>query len=643
MTILYNGEIMFLKDKQIRIKIVLIVVILLFFIIFFRILYLQMFNYNKLNTLAMGLWQRNLPITADRGKILDRNGKVLATNITTTTLYVVPNQIKDKEDTAKKLADILNANYDDIYKHLTKKTFLQKVNPEGRQLSSDVADKINELQIDGLYLMKESKRYYPYGEVLSHVLGYVGIDNQGLSGLELKYDDYLTGKNGSIKYFSDGKGNRLTNKEVYEKPQNGMDIYLTIDLDIQLSLEKELENTQAKYNPLESLALVMDPNNGEILAMGSSPTFDSNNYKNYDLETINRNLPIWKNYEPGSTFKIITLAASLEEKTINLFDEHFYDGGSINVDGARIKCWKAGGHGSETFLEVVQNSCNPGFVVMGQRLGTERLYKYVESFGFMEKTGIDLNGESKGIMFDLEDIGPVEQATVSFGQGISVTPIQQVTGVSAAINGGYLYTPYVVKYITEPETGDVMYENKPNLKRQVISEKTSEMVRFALESVVSSGTGKNAYIENYRVGGKTGTAQKVNNGVYMVGNYIVSFIGFLPADKPEYVVYVAIDNPKGITQYGGTVSAPIAKNIMQNIISIRGLKPSDEVTPREYTWLDTKYVKAPNVVGVNKKDLSKLLKGFKIEYSGNGDTVIYQEPDGGTYVKENSIIKVMLN
>ena len=634
---------MFVKEKQFRIKLVLIVVLLIIIFMFGRIFYIQVFNHNKLNELAEALWQRNLPITADRGRILDRNGKVLATNITTTTLYVVPNQILNKEDTSYKLAKILNAPYEDILKHLSKKTSLEKINPEGRQLDSETADKINELNIDGLYLMKESKRYYPYEEVLSHVLGYVGIDNQGLSGLELKYDDYLTGKNGSIKYTSDGKGNRLNNLEVYEKAQNGMDIYLTIDLDIQLALEKELENTNAKYNPLESLALVMDPNTGEVLAMGSSPTFDSNNYKNYDLEIINRNLPIWKNYEPGSTFKIITLAASLEEKTINIFEDTFHDGGSIGVENARIKCWKRGGHGSQTFLQVVENSCNPGFVIMGQKLGTEKLYDYVKKFGFMDKTGIDLNGEAKGIMFSLDRIGPVEQATISFGQGISVTPIQQAVGVSAAINGGYLYTPYVVKYISEPETNNIMFENKTKLVRQVISEDTSKMVRFALESVVANGTGKNAYIENYRVGGKTGTAQKVNNGVYMSGNYIVSFMGFLPADKPEYVVYVAVDNPKGITQYGGTVSAPIAKNIMKNIISIKGLEPSRDVTPREYTWLDTKYVKCPNVVGMTKKEALSLLRGFNIIYSGTGENIIYQEPHANIYIKENSTIKVMLN
>ena len=280
---------------------------------------------------------------------------------------------------------------------------------------------------------------------------------------------------------------------------------------------------------------------------------------------------------------------------------------------------------------------------MGQRLGKEKLYDYVKKFGMTEKTGIDLNGEAKGIMFKYDNIGPVEQATISFGQGISVTPIQQVTGVSAAINGGTLYQPYTVKYITEPKTNNIILENKPNKVRQVISKETSALVRETLESVVSLGTGKNAYIENYRVGGKTGTAQKVKDGRYMAGNYIVSFIGFLPADRPEYVVYVAIDNPKGITQYGGTVSAPIAKNIMKNIISIKDLKPSKDVTPRTYTWLDIKYNKLPNVTGLSLKEAKQALKGYQINVNGTGDKVIYQEPDPDTYVKENSTVKLLLN
>ena len=260
------------------------------------------------------------------------------------------------------------------------------------------------------------------------------------------------------------------------------------------------------------------------------------------------------------TFKIVTLASSLEEKTVNLQTDVFHDGGSVNVDGARIKCWKNGGHGTQTFLEVVQNSCNPGFVELGNRLGKEKLFSYINDFGFGKKTGIDLNGEATGILFNLNKVGPVELATTAFGQGVSVTAIQQITAVSAAINGGTLYKPKIVKRIVEHETGDIIKEFSNEEVRKVISEESSKQVRYALESVVALGTGRNAYIENYRVGGKTGTAQKVNNGVYMTGNYIVSFIGFLPADNPEVIVYVAIDNPKGLTQYGGTVHALLSEN-----------------------------------------------------------------------------------
>ena len=634
---------MFVENIHGRIRFIFVIVLLMFISIVLRVFYIQVIDYNKLNDLADSLWSRNLPITADRGLILDRNGKTLAENITTVSLVLIPNQIKNKESVTKDLANILSVNEDEIKEHVYKRTSIERVHPEGRQLDYETAEKISNLNYDGVYLVKESKRYYPYNNVLSHVLGYVGIDNQGLSGIELEYDKYLTGKSGAIKYYSDGKGNRLDKSEVYVEPQNGINVTLTIDLDIQLSIERELDNVMTKYSPEQALIVVADPNTGEILGMSSRPNFNSNNYQAYDINTINRNLPIWATYEPGSTFKIITLAASLEEKTINIFDDHFHDSGSIHVDSARIKCWKKGGHGSQTFLNVVENSCNPGFVVMGQKLGTERLYNYITNFGFGKKTGIDLNGESSGILFKYDNIGPVEQATMSFGQGISVTPIQQINGVSAAINGGYLNTPYIVKYLSEPETNTIILENKKNTVKQVISEETSKLVRYTLESVVANGTGKNAYIENYRVGGKTGTAQKVNNGIYMVGNYIVSFIGFLPANKPEYIVYVAIDNPKGVTQYGGTVSAPIAKNVMKSIIDLKNIKQDNTgMIRQEYTWLDTKYIMLPKVVGMNLKDAQKELKGFKIEYSGTGDKVIEQVPEFNQYVKEGSTIKLML-
>ena len=633
---------MFFNNIHTRIRFVFLAVIVILVVIIIRVFYIQVISYDKLNELAESLWSRELPITADRGEITDRNGKTLATNITTTSLVVIPNQIKNSKDVAKKLSDILGSDYEDMLSHVTKKTSIERIHPEGRQLDYDTAQKIDELGLDGVYLVKESKRYYPHGNVLSHVLGYVGIDNQGLSGLELYYDDYLTGSDGAIKYFSDGKGNRLELSEVYEAPTSGINVKLTIDLDLQLAVERELDNVVSMYNPEHALIIAMDPNTGEILAMSSRPNFDSNNYKNYSTETINRNLPIWMTYEPGSTFKIMTVSAAVNEKVVNLFEDTFHDGGSVAVDGARIKCWKSGGHGSQTYLQVVENSCNPGFVSLGQKLGKETLMDYIDKFGFGEKTGIDLNGESSGILFDIDKMGPVETATTAFGQGISVTPIQQIRAVSAAINGGILYKPYIVSSLLEPETDNIIVKNEPTKIRQVISKESSSLVRYTLESVVANGTGKNAYIENYRVGGKTGTAQKVSEGKYMVGNYIVSFIGFMPADDPEIVVYVAVDNPKGVTQYGGTVSAPIAKNVLKSAINILGLKPTTEGMRREYTWLDTKYVLLPNATGLSVDEAKKVLKGFNIEYSGTGEKVIYQSPQANYFVKEGSSVVLML-
>lgn len=554
---------MFQNTYRSRILIISIVIILLFILIIGRIFFIQVIDYKKLNSLANDLWSRNLPIGADRGLITDRNGVVLAENITTTSLVVVPNQIVDKESTAKKLSEILNTNYDDMLKHLNKKTSIERIHPEGRKLSFEIADKINSLNLDGVYLLKESKRNYPYNNLLSHVLGYVGIDNQGLSGIELAYDEYLKGEDGSIKYYSDGFGKKLEKATVYNSPQSGMNVALTIDINIQQAIENELDNVVTKYNPEQALIVVANPKTGEIYGMSSRPNFNPNEYNKYDLETINRNLPIFNTYEPGSTFKVISLASSIQEKTINLFEDKYFDSGSINVSGSRIKCWKHGGHGSQTFLQVVENSCNPGFVVMGERLGKERLMDYVKKFGFGEKTGIDLSGEENGILFDVDKMGPVETATTAFGQGVSVTPIQQVMGVSAAVNGGHLYTPYLVSSISNANTLDTVLVNKPKLKRNVISEETSKLVRYALESVVAKGTGRNAYLNGYRVGGKTGTAQKVKDGRYMDGNYILSFIGFMPANDPEVVVYVAVDNPKGVVQYGGTVAAPIAKRVLE--------------------------------------------------------------------------------
>ena len=406
-----------------RIKYVFIIFVLLFFIIFVKIVYVQVFSYEKLSTLSDDLWSRELPISAARGKILDRNGKVLADNKTITSLVIIPNQIEDKERVTEVLSSILNVSYQDMYKHVTKKTSIERVHPEGRNLSFEIADKINSYNFSGVYLVKESKRYYPNKDMLSHVIGYTGIDNQGLSGIELLYDKYLTGENGAIKYYSDAKGNKLDMAEVYNEPVPGLDVMLTVDYDIQTSIERELDNIEDMFSPDHALAIAMDPNTGEVLAMSSRPSFDPNNYKNYSSDVLSRNLPIWMTYEPGSTFKIITTASAVEEQVVDLFKDQFYDSGSVTVSGSKLRCWKAGGHGHQTFLQVFENSCNPGFVKMGFLLGKNKLFDYIKLFGFGEKTGIDLNGEGKGIIFDIGDVNDLELSTTAFGQGVSVTPI----------------------------------------------------------------------------------------------------------------------------------------------------------------------------------------------------------------------------
>lgn len=629
---------MFQSVQNKRIRIVFVISLIVFFFVIVKIFYIQVIEYKKLNTLASELWSRNLTVQADRGRILDRNGKVIVDNVTTVGLYLVPSQILNKEEVARTLAEILGVSYDEMFKHVSKKTSIERVHPEGRNLDFEIADKINSYNYDGVYLLKESKRDYKYKNVLSHVIGYTGIDNQGLSGLELKYDKELTGKNGSIKYFSDGKGKRLSMSEIYSEPKSGNDIKLTIDLDIQLSLENELSNAYTKYEAEGAIGLVMNPKNGEILAMSSYPSFDPANYKEYSTEVINRNLAIWANFEPGSTFKIVTLAASINEGKVNIFEDHFYDSGKVKVANATLHCWKRKGHGDQTYVQVVENSCNPGFVSLGQKLGKELLFKYITELGFGKKTGIDLNGEGTGILFKMDKIGPVELATSAFGQGISVTPIQQVTAVSSIVNGGTLYVPYVVS-----EVGDKSIT--PTIKRKnVITKETSDVVKYALESVVANGSGRNAYIENYRVGGKTGTAQKVgSDGRYMSGNYILSFIGFMPADDPEFVVYIALDHPKGVTQYGGVVSAPIARNVLKDIISIYDLKEDVSGLPKVYRWDDIKYVMIPDVIGKSKKEARRLLNGFKIEFVGDGDKVIDTSPSVNSRTKEGSTIKVLLN
>ena len=618
-----------------------ITVIFLIVALILKVGYIQIINRNEIYEKAIQSWQRSFPVQANRGKIYDSTGSILASDLTTSSLVVVPSQITDKATTALQLAKILNVSETVLKEKLEKKVSIQRISPEGRQLDDSTARAISRLSLPGVYLIKDTKRYYPNHNYLSHCLGFVGIDNQGLLGLELEYDEYLSGENGSIDYYMDAKSHNLNMyPSTYTSPQSGMNITLTVNKDIQDIVERELNNAYDTYHPEGIWALAMDPQNGDILAIASKPDFDPNDYKNSSQDIYNQNIPIWKTYEPGSTFKIITFASALNENLFDMDQDTYYDKGYEYVSGARIKSWKKGGHGLQTFREVLQNSSNPGFVEIGRRLGKDRLYQYVQDFGLTEKTGVDLPGESSGIMFDYENFHELEQATVAFGQGISLTPIQLVRAICACVNGGELLRPHILKEITNSSNSDIVYQREKEVIRKVISDETSAKVRDALESVVSEGGGRNAYIEGYRIGGKTGTAQKAVNGSYVGGGYILSFVGIAPINDPEIVLYIAMDNPQNCVQYGGTTVAPIARKMFLDILPILGVEKVTQQKSKEYSATDIKRIKVKNYIGKTRNEIAD--PEIHFEYIGNGKKVIDQLPRKGEYIDSGDTVILML-
>jgi stage V sporulation protein D (sporulation-specific penicillin-binding protein) len=628
-----------------RLYFALILVLFAFTALVVRLGYVQLWIGGDITKKAEDSWRRNIPFAAKRGEIVDRNGTRLAYNVSSPTIMAIPVQILEARETARKLSPILGMSEEKLYTLFTKKEMIVGLQPGGRKVTTEKAQQIRDLKLPGIVVSEDNKRYYPFGSMAAHVLGFTGSYSQGLTGLELQYDQRLTGLGGSVSYLADAAGRKMPqSSDYFVPPQDGLSLQLTIDQKIQSIVERELDQAMLQYQANSVIAIAMNPNTGEIYAMGSRPTFEPDKYQEVSTEVYNRNLPIWMTYEPGSTFKIITLAAALEEKKVDLYNEYFYDPGYIEVAGAKLRCWKSGGHGSQTFLEVVENSCNPGFVTLGQRLGKEKLFSYITAFGFGKKTGIDLKGEENGIMFKLKQVGPVELATTAFGQGVSVTPIQQITAVSAAINGGKLFKPFVSKAWIQPETGMVLEETKPELVRQVISPETSKKVREALEKVVAQGTGGKAFLEGYRVGGKTGTAQKVVNGRYSQNEHIVSFIGFAPADDPQLVVYVAVDNPQGI-QFGGVVAAPIVRNIMADALPYMGVKPRTNQVNKKYKYGsgEPRTITVPELIGRTISDLYEdMNSNFQLAASGSGNTVIRQAPAAGSRVEQGSVIRIYL-
>lgn len=624
-----------------RARILGTVTLLLLGAIAVKLSYSCLFLYASLSQLADDEHERSFPLKAKRGIIYDCNSVPLTYNESTLTLYAIPNQIEDKEATAQYLSGLLDTDYNTLYQKLKSNVSIVSFPKYGTNLSEEAASRIGRDQLPGLYLVDDTKRTYPYQEALSSLLGFVGSDNQGLAGLESYYDVYLQGQKGYLNYLLDAKGGLFskTKKEIVA-PVDGMSLELTLNLDLQKILYKELYNAYVMYEPEEIMGLIVNPKDCSILAIGNLPTYDNNRYQEYDSSLYDHLLPLYNSYEPGSTFKSITFAAALNENAIDMFNGTYYDKGYETVEGRTIKSWKKGGHGLQTFLEVLQNSSNPGFVEIARRLGKDRLYQYVKDFGFTEKTGVDIQGENKGIFFSYDAFNLLEQATTSFGQGISVTAMQLVRAFCAVINGGYLYQPYIVKKVINPMTDETVYTRTNEPVRQVISESASYQMRYALECVVAKGTGRKAYVDGYRVGGKTGTSQIAENGVYLDGQYILSFIAGAPMNDPQIVAYIAIKKPHNCVQYGGTTAGPIIGRIIEESLSDLNVPRSYDGVEREYTWMDEKTYPVENYIGKQKKDVRS--QYYTFVFQGEGTTVIDQLPRVGEMVREGGIVWIQL-
>ena len=551
-----------------------------------RLVKLMVFESEYYQELADDLHERERSIKAARGKIIDASGTVLATNRTVCTISVVHSQIKDPERVIEVLCKELELPEEMVRKRVEKYSSIERIKTN---VEKEVGDRIRAYQLEGVKIDEDFKRYYPYGSLASKVLGFTGSDNQGIIGLEVVYDKYLQGINGTILTQTDARGVEIADAgEERVEPVAGSDLYISLDYNIQLYAQqaalKALEQKQATYVSV----LVMNPQNGEIYACVNVPEFDLNDpfTLNVDVDTSGltdqqkqdllnqmwRNQSINDTYEPGSTFKTITAAAALEKDVVSLNDTFSCPGFRI-VEDRKIRCHKVGGHGAETFVQGIENSCNPVFIDLGQRIGVDDFCGYFQQFGLLSKTGVDLPGEAGTIFHKKENIGPVELATISFGQSFQITPIQLATTVSSLINGGTRVTPHFGVEIRDEE-GNLLKELTYAKRDGIVSEETSETMRFLLEKVVSEGGGKKAYIEGYRIGGKTATSQTLPRGT---NKYISSFIGFAPADDPQVLAIAIIHNPQGV-YYGGTIAAPVIQDIFSNILPYLGIEKEEVIT-----------------------------------------------------------------
>ena len=637
----------------------------MFIVLFFKLYSLQITRHEELQSKAVSQQTRSSVVNADRGTIYDASGNILAISSTAETIFLSPKEINDalndeknpvtwtKETLADALADILDVSEEGILKKMARTNSMYEVLKYRveEDVANEVRQYINDNKVKGVFLTTDAKRYYPYSDLASHVIGFVGTDYTGLYGLEAEYDKELQGKSGLVVTAKDNKQNdMLFEYSQYFDPEDGDQLQVTLEATVQYYLQKGMEDMCDAFSPANgATGIVMDVRNGGILAMASYPNYDLNDFSTVtdqtlleriergEIDTGDAQLIQWRNkalndtYEPGSTFKILTLAAALEEGLIDK-NTTVNCSGAVTISGQTIHCSSKAGHGLQNLEQTVGNSCNPAFISYGLKLGTEKFYEYMRSFGIMSPTGIDLGGEATGVFAADANFTQLDLACYAFGQNFTVTPLALITAQAACVNGGYLYTPHFAQQITDSD-GNVIWQHDDTPVRQVISEETSATVRECLEYVVAKGTGKNGQVAGYRIGGKTGTADKGQTG-----DVVVSFLCFAPADDPQIMMLITMDTPSrstGTYVSGGNMVAPYASHIMEEILPYLGIEPS--YSAEELMGVDTT---VPNVIGMSVQEAKDRMKerGFTCKVEGDGESITDQTPVGGAIIPGKSTV-----
>jgi len=606
-----------------------------FVVVVLRLFYVQVLQYQFLQGQGLKQRLRPIPVDAKRGTIYDRNGYVLATTISASSVYAIPVEITEPEKTAQLLAEVLDLDYDFVLKRVTANSAAEWIK---KRVTDAEVTLVRSLDLPGIGIVENPVRYYPDGTIAPQVLGIVGIDNQGLEGIEFQYDAILRGRPGAVLVERDSMGREIPHGvHTYVKPVDGYDIYLTIDRNIQLMAQREIARVTQETGSKQGLILVMDPGTGEILATAIYPSFDAANYADYP-DKYRRNVAITDNYEPGSTFKAVTAAAALDAG-ITTLQTRYFDPGFIRVSGWTIKCWHSAGHGSQNFIETLENSCNPVYARLGMELAELKegrgFYEYIRDFGFGEPLGVDFPGEAVGILYPPSpDVPAVTWANIGFGQSISVTPLQLLNAMNAIANGGNLMRPYYVMRIVDKD-GNVIEEREPEVIRQPVSREAAEQAALMLRSTVANGTASGADIPGYRVGGKTGTAQVAEGGVYSRSKVIASFFGIAPMDDPQFAALIVLWEPTG-AYYGGVIAAPAFGIFALPMLRYLNVEQRLEDNGEERT------VQVPKVVGLPLAEAERLItqQGLTYGIMGTGPVVTYQTPLPNVYVAQGA--KVIL-